>query len=358
MTKIVRFTEIDLMRFLAAVCVMLFHYTFRGYASDHMTVIWFPALAWIFKYGYMGVEFFFMISGFVILMTAMDKSPREFLISRMVRLFPVFWVCVSITYLVMYFWGGARYRAIPELYFTNLTMIYGFFRFNSVDSVYWTLLLEIKFYLLIFLIMIFGQIRYIKYYLGLWLLASLPLFPHARPFLENYFITGYSSFFIAGAVFYLIYKEGNSPYLLGLASVSYLLSLGQGIDRTLFFGKMFHTVYNPYVMMVLTTLIFLSFFLISQKKTASWRSDRYLLIGGLTYPVYLLHSNIGFIIFNNLHTFVNHYILLGGTSALIIYLSYLIHTKAEKNMAASLKKNLEYLLRVKPRTHQGHTRQL
>lgn len=65
--------------------VVFFHYAFRGYAADDMTTMHYPALEPVAKYGYLGVHLFFMISGFVILMTAGDGSIERFIASRASR---------------------------------------------------------------------------------------------------------------------------------------------------------------------------------------------------------------------------------------------------------------------------------
>src|SRR3954467_14113203 len=53
-----RVNEIDLLRFLAALAVVFYHYAFRGYAADNMTVMPYPLLAPAAKYGYLGVDLF------------------------------------------------------------------------------------------------------------------------------------------------------------------------------------------------------------------------------------------------------------------------------------------------------------
>ncbi|EAQ8060912.1 acyltransferase, partial [Salmonella enterica] len=83
-----RINEIDLLRFVAAMAVVFFHYAFRGYAADGMSIMPYPSLAPVSKYGFLGVQLFFMISGFVILMSASHGSIQNFTISRMVRLYP------------------------------------------------------------------------------------------------------------------------------------------------------------------------------------------------------------------------------------------------------------------------------
>ncbi len=85
-----RISELDLMRFCAALAVVFFHYAFRGFWADHVSKMPYPWLAPVAKYGHLGVELFFMISGFVILMTATNHTVRGFVVCRMVRLYPAF----------------------------------------------------------------------------------------------------------------------------------------------------------------------------------------------------------------------------------------------------------------------------
>lgn len=121
-----RINEIDLVRFIAALAVVFFHFTFRGYAADHMTIMPYPWLTSASKYGYLGVELFFMISGFVILMSAANGSLRDFVISRVVRLYPAFWACCTITFLATLAIGGSSYFASLSQYLVNMTMLSGF----------------------------------------------------------------------------------------------------------------------------------------------------------------------------------------------------------------------------------------
>jgi len=103
-----RFYDIDLMRFVAAFSVMLFHYTFRGNAADNMFDVAYPIIGLVSRYGFLGVDLFFIISGFVILLTARNRDVRGFVISRIVRLYPAVWFCVTLTFIAITLFGKER----------------------------------------------------------------------------------------------------------------------------------------------------------------------------------------------------------------------------------------------------------
>src|ERR1051325_598311 len=96
MTNRTRFPELDLLRFIAACGVMLFHYTYFG-PQHHTWPGSFPILSQISKYGFLGVDVFFILSGFVILLTAYEKDAIAFTVARMIRLYPAYWICVTLT---------------------------------------------------------------------------------------------------------------------------------------------------------------------------------------------------------------------------------------------------------------------
>lgn len=99
----VRFYEIDLLRFIAAISVVFFHYTYRGYAADNYSPIPFLEIGHFTRYGYLGVQLFFVVSGYVILLSVQGKTLRQFFLSRITRLYPAFWVAVTLTFLVKHF---------------------------------------------------------------------------------------------------------------------------------------------------------------------------------------------------------------------------------------------------------------
>ncbi|HTD39422.1 MAG TPA: acyltransferase family protein, partial [Mucilaginibacter sp.] len=80
-----RIELLDSFRFIAILSVMLFHFTYSWTARDPYGKFFLH----IFHYGYLGVQFFFMISGFVISYT-LENTPNllSFYKNRFSRLFP------------------------------------------------------------------------------------------------------------------------------------------------------------------------------------------------------------------------------------------------------------------------------
>jgi peptidoglycan/LPS O-acetylase OafA/YrhL len=86
---------------------VLYHYTARGEITS------FPLLAPLTQFGYLGVPLFFMISGFVISASAENRTPSEFVISRITRLFPAYWFGVAFTLIAIYLLEGKSCVFLP-----------------------------------------------------------------------------------------------------------------------------------------------------------------------------------------------------------------------------------------------------
>lgn len=79
---------LDELRLLAALAVVLFHFGFRGRTLE-VTEMSLTAWEWLLKYGYLGVQMFFVISGFVIAYSAEGRTPIQFGIARFARIYPM-----------------------------------------------------------------------------------------------------------------------------------------------------------------------------------------------------------------------------------------------------------------------------
>jgi peptidoglycan/LPS O-acetylase OafA/YrhL len=106
----------------------------------------FPSALPFTWFGWVGVEVFFVISGFVIANSASKSSPVEFLISRALRLYPAVWICATASLVVLVFAHGSSSELVRS--YIKAMLLYP--RGPWIDGVYWTLTTEIAFYALVF----------------------------------------------------------------------------------------------------------------------------------------------------------------------------------------------------------------
>jgi peptidoglycan/LPS O-acetylase OafA/YrhL len=141
---------VDLIRFLAAILVAFFHLTWLQESTS--TLDW---------YGWIGVQIFFVISGFVIARSASNVSPVRFLQSRVLRLYPAAWICavISLTITLCINHRSAAWAPVLRQFAASLTL---YPTGPFLATAYWTLPIEITFYLLIFLILVAKWFRYIE----------------------------------------------------------------------------------------------------------------------------------------------------------------------------------------------------
>lgn len=138
-----RLTEIDALRGVAAMLVVLFHYTTR---FDELYGHTAPPLFSV-PWGHLGVNLFFMISGFVIFMTlARTSRPLDFVVSRFSRLYPAYWAAVLCTFAFTAWLGLPGKTVGADVAVLNLAMFHSLFNVPNVDGVYWTLEVELIFY--------------------------------------------------------------------------------------------------------------------------------------------------------------------------------------------------------------------
>jgi peptidoglycan/LPS O-acetylase OafA/YrhL len=150
--SISRLAALDALRGIAALNVVLLHFTtdfHRDFSPARES-----AVSWVI--GNYGVHLFFLISGFVILMSAeRAKGPRDFAVSRFSRLYPPYWLAVVLTTVVLIAFPVVDTPDAPRLLrraIVGLTMFQSWVGIGSVDSVYWTLQVEMSFYLILLLL--------------------------------------------------------------------------------------------------------------------------------------------------------------------------------------------------------------
>ncbi|HXC07928.1 MAG TPA: acyltransferase [Steroidobacteraceae bacterium] len=340
-----RFNEIDLLRFIAAASVLLFHYTFYCWLPSAENP--FSSIGTFARYGYLGVRLFFIISGFVILMTAARGSLRNFFVSRIVRLYPAFWACCTITFLVTLGVLGAH-RGSWTQYLVNMTMTSGFVGVPPIDGAYWSLFVEMRFYALVAVILFLGRIERTEPILCGWLLITIVLAFLAPStiirVLQVTLITSFAAYFIAGAAFYLISSQGLTVTRIIIVIVAWACGLAQAAQELPALSGQYHATLSAVVVCSTISVFFVLMFFISTGRTGALGRQKWVLAGALTYPLYLIHSKIGDLVIHALFPVRYPFLMLCGMVAVALTVAYGTHVLVERRYGPKLKKTLNSLL--------------
>ena len=153
-----RVPVLDGFRVLAIGMVMLGHY----YNFSNNNIVKYLAI-----HGYLGVQFFFIISGFVISISLKNsKNYKQFLIKRYIRLAPGMFVCSTLTFLFfkfVYTGSGYGYSKDPVI------------KYYYIDNSYWSLWIEVNFYIIIGFLYFLSPKKVIRNY-TLICIIGIPIF--------------------------------------------------------------------------------------------------------------------------------------------------------------------------------------
>lgn len=305
--KNTRISILDGLRVFAILLVICGHYL-HNYDLEANTF-----LQLVRHYGYFGVPFFFIISGFVILYSLeTTKTYKDFLKKRYIRLAPAMLICSILTFSFFnLIYNGSNYSASKS--FANLLIAntfidphifnlpYGYIKFYYIDGSYWSLWVEVCFYLLIGYLYFKNKQNYIRNFV-LICTVCFPIYfilssSFAHKYLAYYFndetlayfklisrcfvLFRDSFWFMIGMFLYKLYQnKADKKYIYYILICGLMLVLQEKLDigvviLTLFTLLVYFTfIYRP------KYLNFLTHPLITK-------------IGVSSYSIYLIHSYIG-----------------------------------------------------------------
>ena len=265
---------LDIARFVAALAVVAFHWLYMAPL--------FAAPDWArdaSAYGYLGVEWFFMLSGFVIAASLSGATRFTFLRARVARLAPAFLICMALTVCVLDATGEKV--GLPRI-LANLTLRPEVFGQSYVDDVYWTLYVESMFYLSIAAFM--GSENRLRIAGAIWCALSLaqPLFP---PWLATLLNLSWAPYFSVGIYAFLAMKRGRAVDWVPVAIALILAAWKATTEVNMALPGM-----TPNMLTVASVVALLGCLLpllaAVRAPRLRWSSAW---LGALSYPLYLLH---------------------------------------------------------------------
>lgn len=364
------YPALDAVRFLTATIVMIYHLFFwkNGDVPDASQT---TDLFW--RFGWVGVEIFFTLSGLVIALSAQQSTPVKFLIDRTVRLAPTIWICATATLVGTLALAPSVNvaRLLSDYLWTVILRPVG----DHIDIVYWTLTVEISFYALICFLLFRSNFRtLVRVLIAVGILSTaydsiLALAPYTHAYvprltdvvavsskfhLSRLLLLRHGCFFALGVLIWSL-KEHSRPkgclvlialfFLGGTLEVWYsaqrqLLDLS---TRGLSTSQQLPAVQPVIAWLVGITLIFLSRLLRAEKMRGGFNLVSLLrYLGLLTFPIYLLHNNFGMLIEDKIaHFGVGE--TTAGFAAMIIVLgaSSLVVSLLEPHLSRALKTILQ-----------------
>ncbi|WP_433059315.1 acyltransferase family protein [Dactylosporangium sp. CS-033363] len=353
-----RLAALDGMRLIAALLVVVYHYvgTPQSQLWERGNRAVFGRLFDFANYGYLGVQLFFLISGFVICMSCWDRNLKDFVVSRVTRLYPMYWVAVVISFLVVHFnrdtalsTGVIKAPTTLSDVLVNLTMAQDALSVRSVDGVYWTLWAELRFYLLFAIVVGLGlTYRRVVAFCALWLIATILTVGHSIPLIDSVVQPMFSPYFVAGILLYLVHRFGSTPLLWGLIGLSFILAQHQVLADTRHMNQFLGVHMKWTFAMVIVGGCFVAVSAAALGLLDRFRWKWLTVAGVLTYPLYLLHQDIGVITIRKLKGVIAPYPLLAGMIAAMLIAAYLGHRLIERPFAPRLKRLLQSGMNLDP----------
>lgn len=341
-----RLRALDGLRLVAALMVAAYHYGGRG---GDVTKAWgssaqrqFPTLHEYFAYGCLGVQVFFVISGFVICMSGWGRPLKSFFASRAARLLPAYWAAVVLVTAVFALPMVAYHAVSPSDALVNMTMLQQPLGVDRVLGVCWTLWAEIRFYALFALFVVLpgaNRQRVILFCAG-WTLAYAIAQGAQMPLLDIVLMPEYAPFFIGGVGLYLVHRDRRDVYAWGIVGVSFLI--GQHYAVRALWNATDPNAFAHRTAFGIVLVVAFGFVAVAAVALGwlSWANWRWLTVAGaLTYPFYLIHEHLGWVAIKAYHRTLHipSYGTFLLTVATMLLLAWLMNRYVEKWLTPRLR---------------------
>jgi len=331
----------DQLRVLAVFFVVLAHYfgvfwydpallhftnifpsTIDRKVPDFVAFVNTPSLLPHRNWGPLGVDIFFLISGFVIPISLERYNWKQFLVQRFLRLYPTYFVAfLFVAFLLLL---SSYYFDNTFLYSVKILLIHAilggreWMNIPIIDTVIWTLEVELKFYFLsaLFIVLFHKKSLYI---FCIPVVLSLVIYYY----LPTYLTLIHVVYMYIGTVFYYHFKAHITTFqamaltvmIFTLFSLLYLV-LGKGFLSLEYLNQM---VCNGIYALLIFTIAYIL--------RENFRYNKYLaFVSGISYPFYIIHSVSGYILMAILGDFgLAIFISMPLTLLFLIGIAYALH---------------------------------
>jgi peptidoglycan/LPS O-acetylase OafA/YrhL len=346
------------LRGVACLCVVAYHlgfeYNTKLVLTDQIAALplsraaarpfWISPLLWLegrsFDLGKFGVALFFLISGFVIPFSLRRGGVSSFAARRILRIYPLYWCALLLTVGVLLLQSHAHGTALP---FSgrgvplNAFMVQLYAGKASIDNVNWTLAIEELFYVIAATASLMGLLRRPLAIgtLSVLLAAITVLVGDLQPHNSAQWLLYALAFNLTGVEFILLgicwhhaftgeWSRRTSVAVGGLIGLMWLLCVHVGPMQTA----------EPIVRVssIAALLVFAAAFAARDSLRRSVAVDK---LANVSYPLYLVHAIIGYILLSNLISWTGQfYVSLAITLGVVVGLASFLHRAIETRTIA------------------------
>ena len=318
-----RFEYIDALRVVGAASVISFHYFSNGISNGSVTSIGLTPFSEIAKYGYLGVQLFFVVSGYLILMST-NRSAWEFAKGRVKRIYPLYWMAIILITAITYLPTLSKNQPDFLQILASITMFPTAFDQGWIDGAHWFMLIEIQFYLLIFVLLKLRAGKHLPTIFPIWAIVILIWYVFDLNRFNIWYLYGPFSFICGGAIIYSIKQSGwNLLRVVGLiaAITGGLYSRLGSLD---YLSEIRNTQYSATVVTVIVLIIFGLLLLTLLPKISNMHIPGAVFLGAITYPLFLIHGRLGYMALERFATEQNKYFVYSLLIILAISIAYLM----------------------------------
>jgi len=344
-----RWTGLDMARTLAAIAVIFSHWKHFSLASYHNESKFalepgYKYFRLLYDHGHMGVEFFFILSGFIFFGFYRDKiyygniSAFKFLMFRFSRLYPLHFITLLLTcglQEIYHLEHGSYFIYIHQnlFHFTlNFAMasFWGFQKGFSYNGPFWSVSVELIVYIIFFI-----HSKYIHYIKIVSFILPLGFFINNYPYPyppESPILKCMVLFFLGGTLFHIfnaIKNKSFSAYLAYSVCViswvfvftnEYYFPMKNLALSYMHYGR-FLISFFPIIFLFPSTILSLIFF----DAHKPLRHNKFLFLGNISYSLYLLHFPLQLISVLGVQYVGYSNEVFSSTATLFIFLTSLIY---------------------------------
>jgi peptidoglycan/LPS O-acetylase OafA/YrhL len=255
---------------------------------------------WLSSLGWLGVNFFFILSGFIIFFAHSKDIGRpeqlpNYLWRRFSRVYPAYWILLT-----LFIAAAAAGLGHPDFSWETGHFVTAYSLVQTVDmptlplKVAWTLLFEVKFYLLFAILLIsrrWGMILMVGWALAILLRNCFQPLPDWGNLLPDFGLLNiWNIYFVIGMVTAWLYRRLPDGYATLLVAAGSALLLGLSYNLP----DMKATTLDPLLMILLGLglAMFLLGVALAERRYAYRIPSWMLSLGNASYSIYLIHSAV------------------------------------------------------------------